>query len=112
MIQKYAKRPVVHVKVCRDGREICNLKTAAGDREYKRRTMEMRTRQRNICPVCTLYLEEEDTTFDHEIPRGHGGGSRDDRIWVEDEDGVIQPRNFATHYKCNGERGSKRNLQH
>lgn len=111
MIQKYAKRPVVHVKQCKDGREIC-MKTAEGKRIYRSRTLEMRTRQRNICPVCTLFLEEEDTTFDHEIPRGHGGGSRDDRIWVEDKDGVMQPRNFATHCKCNSERGSKRNLHH
>ena len=111
MIEKYAKRPVVHVKVHRDGREVCR-DTRAGLREYRRRTLEMRTRQRNICPVCTKYLDEEDTTFDHEIPRGHGGGNRDDRIWIADEEGIRMPRNFATHGACNSERGSKRNLRH
>lgn len=111
MIEKYAKRPVVHVKVHRCGREVCQ-DTAEGNREYKRRTMEMRTRQRNICPVCTRFMHEDDTTFDHEIPRGHGGGSRDDRIWIVDEEGNMMPRNFATHGWCNSERGSKRNLKH
>jgi hypothetical protein len=56
-------------------------------------------------------MDEEETTFDHVIPRGHGGGSRDDRIWVPDPDrpGKLKPQNFAAHKLCNGQRGSRRN---
>lgn len=107
MIAKYQRRPVLHVKEHRDGREVCNLKTVAGDREYKRRTFEMRTRQRNLCAICHSFMDEDDTTFEHEDLRGMGGARRDDRIVI-----AGKPNNFAVHGKCNGEKGSKRNLHH
>jgi hypothetical protein len=118
--RKYYVAPKEAVKVYPDGREVCS-DTAAGKREYKSRTEEMRLRQHELCPICTYYLAKEDATFEHEIPRGFNGGFRDDRIYVpvdicDDEGNVIEikmvPRNFATHGKCNAERGSKRNLSH
>jgi hypothetical protein len=108
VIPKYNYRPVMHVKVHRDGREICNQNTAAGKREYRNRTLEMRRRQHNLCALCRLYLEEDETTFDHEVP---GSAHRDDRITYI-VDGVTKLKNFAMHKLCNGQKGSRRILHH
>lgn len=95
-------------------REVCNLATTAGMREYRKRTLVMVERQRYLCPICALSLSPEEATFDHETPRGHGGGFRDDRIWVPDlEEGGMKPQNFAVHGLCNVAKGSRRNeVQH
>src|SRR5258708_6772031 len=90
------------------GRQVCDLKTAAGTREYEKRTEEMRIRQRELCPICTFYLSKEDATFEHEDLRGMGGARRDDRIWKVDEEGNKMPLNFAVHGWCNRSKGSQR----
>lgn len=104
MLAIYRKRrpKAPPVQIFDDLREVC-APTAAGTREYKRRTEEMRIRQRELCPICTLYLSKEDATFDHEFPRRMGAGFRDDRLYVDGE-----PRNFAVHGHCNREKGSQR----
>ena len=97
------------VKVYRSGREVCDLSTVAGSREYRNRIRLMLERQHGRCclggyiPECPgpLYLDQ--ATFDHETPRGHGGGSRDDRIEIDGK-----PVNGAAHYICNGLKGSRR----
>lgn len=91
------------VKKFPDGREVC-LKTAGGKREYRDRTLAMRLRQHYACSFCGMAMLEEDTTFDHDIPRGFGGSRRDDRI-VDDAGRMM---NSAMHSWCNREKGSKR----
>lgn len=70
------------VKTYPDGREICDMKTAEGRREYKRRTLEMAERQKWRDPWDGQFMSEEHVTFDHEQSRG--GGKRDDRILKPD----------------------------
>jgi 5-methylcytosine-specific restriction endonuclease McrA len=49
------------------------------------------------CHLCASFIWTfHDMELDHKIPRGHGGGSRDDRF--------VAP----SHRICNRERGSKR----
>jgi 5-methylcytosine-specific restriction endonuclease McrA len=83
-------------------REVCT-KTAAGRREYRKRVELMWERQDGLCALCVRPLRLEQATFDHERPRGHGGGFRDDRIEIDG-----QPINAAVHGLCNLDRGSKR----
>lgn len=85
-----------------DGREV-TLDTEKGKAEYRERTLAMRLRQLNVCAECLKWMEEHDTTFDHETPRGFGGARRDDRIAIG---GVWTNR--AVHLACNTKRGSKR----
>ena len=85
-----------------DGREVC-IDTEKGKAEYRERTMSMRARQLGICLECNHWMDEHETTFDHEDLRGMGGARRDDRIAVG---GVWTNR--AVHLKCNSERGSRR----
>jgi hypothetical protein len=89
-------------KTYRDGRQVCH-NTVAGRMEYRRRVEMMWTRQGALCAICGRYLRLEQATFDHERPRGAGGGFREDRIEI---DGV--PVNAAVHGFCNAEKGSKR----
>lgn len=93
------KIPAVEVK---GGREVCT-KTAAGLREYCRRTEAMWERQRGLCSICGLPMRIEEATFEHDDGRGHGGGHRDDRIEVDGE-----PKNSAAHGICNVRKGSVR----
>jgi hypothetical protein len=86
----------------RDGREVCN-DTAAGKRDYTGRTVEMWERQDGKCAICGHWIELRYATFDHEEPRGMGGGSRDDRTVVNGE-----WHNAAAHGICNTRKGSKR----
>ena len=93
---KDIRNPAPAVRTYRDGREVCNLLTAAGKREYRNRVLSMLTSQEHVCCLCKRPLRPEDATFEHEIGRGMGGGHRDDRIeingkWV----------NGAAHYWCN-----------
>jgi hypothetical protein len=90
------------VKVYRDGREVC-LSTSAGTREYRKRVLMMWERQGGLCAICGHLLRIEQATFDHERPRGLGGGFRDDRIELDGK-----PVNAAVHGFCNSQRGSKR----
>lgn len=104
-----SNRPVTYpklgVRIFPDGREVC-LENAEGKRLYRRRTLAMRDRQLEICRLCGLWMHEDETTFDHGIPRGMGGGFTDDRIDIVDEEGNFI--NTAAHMKCNGAKGSKR----
>jgi hypothetical protein len=79
------KREPVAVRVLPDGREQCNMMTAAGIAEYHHRKWKMRDRQKEICcfygflPECPGYMKKEDTTFDHE----HKRWKKDERIEVD-----------------------------
>jgi hypothetical protein len=101
------KREPVAIKVYRDGREVCNLKTRLGFETYHKRKWEMRGRQGLRCcfegflPECPGYLRPADCSFDHEHKRG--AGKQDDRIEV---DGIWQ--NGAAHFTCNSLAGSRR----
>lgn len=85
-----------------DGREVC-LDTPAGRAEYYRRTAIMAQRQNWRCGACPVKMDLATVTFDHVIPRGMGGASRDDRIEVDGE-----WKNRAVHSWCNAKRGSRR----
>lgn len=91
-----------------DGREVCDSKTPEGRAEYKRRTMAMWRRQDGRCGLCNEPLAKAEATFEHTIPRGMGGASRDDRIEYLDESGKTQWMNCAAHGWCNALKGSKR----
>jgi ribosomal protein L44E len=97
------------VLVFTDGREICNRRTRAGRAEYKRRIGIMWERQGRMCclhghlKACPGKLNRLDATFDHEVPRGMGGGSQDDRIEVNG-----RRQNGAAHNVCNLAKGSRR----
>lgn len=81
-------------------REIC-LDNSSGRKEYRRRTLEMRERQGELCCLCAKWMSEEETSFEHQD--GRGGGKRNDAIWKEG-----QRYNGASHSLCNGARGSRR----
>ena len=87
-----------------DGRQVCQLKTAAGLREYKKRTEDMCLRQECRCPLCMHWLRAWQARFDHEDGRGMNGGHRCDKILHEDSTW----KNAALCDGCNGEKGSKR----
>ena len=99
------------VRVMPSGREVCDLKTKAGRDEYNRRIEEMLVRQNGKCCLqisekCRKKqgsLSKAVATFEHQVPRGHGGGSRDDRIM---KDG--KPINGASCFDCNSAIGSRR----
>lgn len=91
-----------------DGREVCDLESAAGYREYRRRILCMLQRQNYQCGLrisrmCPGFLPFEKATFEHEDGRGIGGGHRDDRI---EKDG--KPYNCAACGWCNAKKGSQR----
>ena len=77
------------VTVYRGGREVCDLKTAAGQREYESRIRQMLEWQKGICCLfarlncCPGPLLLDDAVFEHEDGRGMGGGRRDDRVLVD-----------------------------
>lgn len=97
------------VRVLRDGREICNQLTKEGRDEYEGRKREAWERQGRMCCLyrhinsCPGKLNWSDAVFAHEIPRGHGGGSQDDRIVVKGK-----RQNGAAHSRCNYLQGSRR----
>jgi hypothetical protein len=90
-----------------DGREVCNTKTVAGNKEYKGRVAKMLERTKGMCclfgyaPMCAGWLALIEATFEHE--GGRGGGKRDDRI--ELPDGRWQ--NGVAHLICNQWKGSR-----
>lgn len=85
------------------GREVCNLKTAEGRREYYRRIAEMALRQKGKCSLCGSPMRIDDCTYEHESGRGMGGGHRDDRIEINGKQ-----YNSAAHSLCNVRKGSVR----
>src|SRR5579871_3809975 len=99
--QTVLPRPAV--RVFPGGREVCNLKTIAGNDEYCRRIHLMLIRQKGLCCNCRKPIYPESPCFEHEVPRGLGGGWRDDRIEINGK-----PVNGASHILCNSVRGSRR----
>jgi hypothetical protein len=106
---KDIKHEPVAVRVMKDKRELCNMLTKAGRDEYERRKKAMWLRQNKRCCLeghiegCPGVLYWQDTVFEHAAGRGHGGGTRDDRIeingkWV----------NGAAHSVCNSKKASRR----
>lgn len=83
--------------------EICNLETAEGLREYKRRTYEMEKRQNFRCAICER-IAGSAMEFDHQDGRGMNGSNRNDRI----TDGLGNWMNAALCHDCNTKKGSKR----
>lgn len=92
------------------GREVCHLMSKKGLDVYMARKRQMLERRGGMCclhghiPTCPGKLFWKDCTFDHEVPRGHGGGSRDDRITLPDGRWL----NGAAHSACNIAKGSRR----
>ena len=94
-----------------DGREVCDLNSKKGRDEYAGRTRDMLDRQNKFCGLqisdqCKAKkgrLSVADAQFDHEVPRGMGGGKRDDRIMVDGK-----PQNRAVCPWCNSLKGSQR----
>lgn len=93
-----------------NGREECDLTSKKGMDAYIARKRTMWERQGKMCCLhghieqCPGKLFWQDATFDHEIPRGHGGGARDDRIELPDG----RRQNGAAHAYCNRLKGSRR----
>jgi hypothetical protein len=88
-----------------DGREKCD-NTAAGRREYKHRTEEMRVRQQGRCslgisPLCWIAIAPGKGTFEHTVPKS--AGRVDDRI-VDDAGNWL---NSCACGPCNVEKGSR-----
>lgn len=99
------KRPrLCPIKVYRDLREVCNLKSAEGRRIYARRVVEMAKRQSWNCCICHKPMQWWEPTFEHSDLRGLGGGRRDDRIRAANG----RPMNGAAHGLCNSLKGSRR----
>lgn len=94
-----------------NGREVCKLEIKNGRDEYFRRKRAMWERQSKKCglsiaPQCKAAggkLNWADAQFGHQAPRGHGGGSRDDRIEIDGK-----PHNYALCVWCNSLQGSRR----
>lgn len=94
------KQPL-DVIVYTDGRECCNQKTEGGRAEYKRRLETMLIRQGyRCCGPCRKPLTLSMATWEHEDLRGK---DIDERIEVKGK-----PKNGASCWPCNRDRGSKR----
>lgn len=102
-IHRSKPKPEVLTVHC-DGREVINTRLERGRHEYKQRMWRMYLRQRSLCCLCGLYMIPDDVTFEHENGRGLGGSKRDDRIELPDGTWI----NGAAHYRCNGDKGSRR----
>jgi hypothetical protein len=88
-----------------DGRVVCNLKSAAGRREYECTILKMWARDRGICCICGKYVPDDEATFEHTDLRS--GGRRNDRPQYEKPNGQVI-RNGVAHGLCNSMKGSKR----
>jgi hypothetical protein len=111
--QVRSQPPAIRVK--RDGAEVCNLLTKEGRDEYQRRKRVMWERQGRMCCLygfvegCPGKLNWAEASFAHEVPRGHGSGSRDDRDEVPDpKTGRMKRQNGVAHWRCNSMQGSRR----
>ena len=84
------------MRVLADGREICNMLTAAGRNIYKGRKWIAWLKQDELCAICGRYVSWEECEADHIRPRSLG---RDDR----------QENIQAAHHDCNFRKGSQQN---
>ena len=91
------------VQVFPDGREVCDLKTVAGRREFRLRVLLMWHRQGERCCLCHHLNFVKWMEFEHQDGKGMGGAHRDDRIM---KDG--KPYNGASCHWCNAAKGSRR----
>lgn len=98
------------IEICSDGREVCDLDTAEGKREYRARTLKMLAREGYKCGlqnsdrcIGKKRLDATKATFDHSDGRGMNAAHRDDRI---EKDG--KPYNCAACMYCNSNKGSRR----
>lgn len=97
-----SKYPVVNgVMTYPDGREVCQMNTAAGKREYKERTRKMCIRQGFLDAITGQHMHTWEATFDHQA--GRTVGKRDDRIIVDGE-----WHNAALGLQSNMQKGSRR----
>jgi len=94
----------IAVRMCRDGREICNQQIQAGKAEYRWRTLDMLERQGGRCCLCQKPIRADEATFEHELGRGLGGGHRDDRTALPDGTWI----NGAACLTCNSAKGGQR----
>ena len=97
---------VLGVRHYPDGREVCD-KTTAGKLEYKRRVEVMWKRQHGICglrisPLCPVYVQLKDATFEHVDGRGMGGAKRTDVVEIDG-----RPYNLMSCKFCNAAKGSR-----
>ena len=103
----------VAVRTLRDGKEQVNQLTKEGRDEYVRRKRVMWERQGRQCCLhghiasCSGDLHWSDAVFAHEIPKGHGGGSHDDRIEIIVKKKLLR-QNGVAHSRCNYLQGSRR----
>jgi len=109
------KNEPVHVRIMKDGREICNQMTKAGRDEYERRKRVMWERQGRTCclkghiKVCPGALRWSDAMFEHQDGKSHGGGTHDDRIEkLNPKTGKMEPYNGVAHAICNSLKGSRK----
>lgn len=96
-------RATLSLRVCADGREVCNLQSVEGRLLYRHRIEAMWLRQGCRCHICKKLLPRLEATFDHEFGRGLDGAHRDDRIEIDG-----RPVNAAVCWSCNMKKGSKR----
>jgi hypothetical protein len=107
------RRKLNPVIIFPDGREVCNMQSAAGRAEYERRKDVMHRRQNSRCILCGKHLERVRASFEHEDGKGMNSSHRDDRIWkVDPVTGERKSYNGVAHGWCNGRKGSKRGLDH
>lgn len=88
-----------------DGRVVCNLKSAAGQRQYDNWRDEMWLRDNGECAICHNYVNFAEATFEHTDLRS--GGRRDDRPQYTKPNGDVICNGIA-HGLCNSQKGSKR----
>jgi hypothetical protein len=99
------RKKLVAVKVTKDGRWICNLKSAEGKRMYQAFIFDMWNKQAFACCLCRKPLSFEEATFEHTDLRG--GGRRNDLPEYTKPNGQVI-RNGVAHGICNSQKGSKR----
>jgi 5-methylcytosine-specific restriction endonuclease McrA len=88
-------------EITRDGRWIIDTSTPKGREMRDTITAAAWSRDNGACGICGKYVCLLEAVGDHIVPRGMGGGTRDDR--VEN----IQ----VAHWGCNTVKSSQRNFK-
>jgi hypothetical protein len=102
------RQKILGVKITKDGRVICNLKTAAGRAEYTRLIDLMYLRQRGICSLGNHWMPRSEATFEHTDLRS--GGRRNDVLEYDKPNGEHVVNTTACGFH-NGQKGSNRNYR-